>query len=516
VVPVVAAGHERASAAGVERRYLRGSGLLLLGRIVAIGLNFAVQVLTVRYLTKADYGAFAYALAAVSMGSLTLHLGLEKAVPRLVPIYYERADYPRMFGSIALVTGTVWGLGLSLVFLLFGLRGVIGGTIVTDPQSLAVLLILIVLAPVGAYTTILEHMVAVFSSPRSIFFRRHVLGPGLKLAAVLAVIVSTGNVHQLAYGYVAGGLIGMWVYVTILLREWRRKGLLRQLRPGRLELNARELFGFGLPLLAADVAMIMRSSLVVILLAYFHSTTAVAEFRAVLPVARLNMLVYEAFGLLFVPLAARMFARNEREGISDLYWKSALWIAVLTFPVLAVTCSLAEPATLLLFGSRYSGAGILLAVLAVGHYFHAALGFNAAALRVHGKLGIVVVTEILAGLTAVTLSLLLIPRYGALGAAIGTTATLILYNVFTHLGLWFGNTGIQLVEGRFVRVYAIATLLMVVVLFADRLVNPPVYASFAAAAAVSLLLIRSARHLIRPEATFPELLRIPLVRQLLS
>ena len=168
---------------------------------------------------------------------------------------------------------------------------------------------------------------------------------------------------------------------------------------------------------------------------------------------------------------------------------------------------------MLLFGPRYSGAGILLGVLAVGHYCHAALGFNAAALRVHGKLRIIVITEIATGLTAVTLCL--IPRYGALGAAIGTTATLILYNVFTHLGLWFANTGIRLVEGRFVRVYAIATLLMLALLLADQLLDPPVVVSFAAAAAVSLLLIRSARHVNGPAATFPELLRVPLVRQLL-
>jgi O-antigen/teichoic acid export membrane protein len=516
VITAPGAAAPQIQAAGVERSYIRGSGLLLVGRIVAIGLNFAAQVLTVRYLTKADYGAFAYALAAVSLGSTIVHVGLEKAVPRLIPMYYERGDHARMFGSIALATGTVWGLGLSLVLLLFGFRGVIGGAIVTNPLSLSLLLVLIVLSPVGAFTTLLEHLVAVFSGPRAIFLRRHVLGPGLKLAAVLVVIASTGDVHLLAYGYVIGGLIGVWVYAGILLREWRRKGLLQHLRPKRLNWNARELFGFGLPLLVTDLAMIIRASLVVIMLAGFHSTTAVAEYNAVVPVARLNMLVYEAFGLLFVPLAARMFERNETEGISELYWKTSIWIAVLTFPVFAVTCALAEPVTVLLFGSRYSGTGPVLAVLALGWYLHAALGFNAATLRVHGKLRIIVATDILAALTAVVLSLLLIPRYGALGAAVSTTATLILYNLFTHLGLWLGHTGVRLVEGRFVRVSVIALLLIGALLLSDRLIDPPFYVSFATAVAVSLLLIRSARQVIRPEATFPELLRIPLVRHLLS
>src|SRR5919198_1404902 len=42
-------------------QHLRGSVLLLFGRVVALGLNFLIQILIVRYLSKSDYGAFAYA-----------------------------------------------------------------------------------------------------------------------------------------------------------------------------------------------------------------------------------------------------------------------------------------------------------------------------------------------------------------------------------------------------------------------------------------------------------------------
>jgi O-antigen/teichoic acid export membrane protein len=513
----VATTAARAGGAGTaERHYLRGSSLLLAGKFISIFLNFAIQVLTVRYLTKSDYGAFAYAVAAASMCQTAIHLGLEKAIPRLVPIYYERGDYARTFGSVALATCTIWGLGLSLVFLLLGFRGVVAGKLVTDPQSLSVLLILIVLAPVGAYTTILEKLVAVFSSPRAIFFRRHVLGPLMKLAAVLTVILASGGVDLLAYGYVVGGLLGVGVYVMVLWREWEKKDLLQYLRPSRLNLNVRELFGFSLPLLVSDLSMIMRGAMIVIILEFFHSTTAVAEYRAVLPVAGLNTLVYDSFGLLFVPLASRMFARGEHNGINELYWRTSSWIAVLTFPVLAVTCSLAEPLTVLLFGSRYSGAGVLLAILAIGHYFHAALGFNAHTLRVHGKLRVIVINDVLAAVVAVLLSLWLIPRYGALGAAIVTSATLILYNIFTNVGLRLGRTGTQLVDRQFVGVYIITSLVTLALLLGQWLLHPPVAVSFAAAAAVSLLVIRCTRRVLQPEVTFPELLRIPLVRLLIK
>jgi O-antigen/teichoic acid export membrane protein len=398
---------------------------------------------------------------------------------------------------------------------MFGFRGLIGETLVSDPRSVSLLLILIVLAPIGAFTTLLEKLVAVFARPRDIFFRRHVLGPALKLLAVVMVISTAGDVFVLAYGYLVAGSIGVWLYLWILIREWKAKKLLDFFRPARIAWPLRELFGFSLPLYATQISVIIRGALVIILLEYLQSASAVAEYRAVYSLAGLNLVVYEAFYLLFVPVASRMFARNEMLGVSDLYWKTAIWITVLTFPVFAVTCALAEPLTVLLFGDRYAGAGTLLAILAFGHFFHAALGFNAAALRVHGRLRFLVISDVIAAVTALLLCLTLIPRYGAAGAAVATSGTLILHNIVNQIGLKLEGTGIHVLDNRFVRVYVLAVLLVAVLVFLQWWTSPPLYVSAGMAIVLSLLFIRSTRQRLNPEATFPELLRVPLIRRLL-
>lgn len=503
-------------AGDADHGYVRGSSLLVGGRLIAIILNFVVQVVTVRYLSKSDYGLFAYALAVVALGSSAVQLGLDKSMPRLVPIYYERGDYSRIFGAVALATGAIWGLSISLLALLFGLQAVRGEGVVSDPRSVSLLLILIALSPVGAYTCVLERLVAIFATPRAIFFRRHVFAPGLKLAAVMVVIASSGGVYLLAYGYLLGGVLGVAVYVAILWREWRVRGLLEHMRLANLRWPVRELFGFTLPLMSSDLLMILRTSFVVVVLEHFHSTAAVAEYQAVFPVAVLNMLAFEAFSNLFVPLASRMFARQQTEEINRLYWKTSLWIAVITFPVFAITCALAEPLTVLFFGPKYAGAGTLLSILAVGYYVHAALGFNAASLRVHGKLRLIVATDVLAAVVAVGLSALLIPRYGAVGAAITTAGTLVLYNTLAQLGLRIGDTGIRLLERPFAGVFATAVLLTAALLAGQRILDPPVYLGIASVAVVSLVVIRLTRRALNPQETFPELLRIPFVRQLIA
>ena len=136
----------RVSSSDESHAHIRGSGLLLAGRLIACVLNFAVQVLIVRYLSKTDFGAFAYALAVASMASSGILLGLGKALPRLVPIYFEKHDLARTFGSIVLAIGAVAGLGVSLVLLLHGFAGT-ASNLVGNAESLALLMIVIALAP---------------------------------------------------------------------------------------------------------------------------------------------------------------------------------------------------------------------------------------------------------------------------------------------------------------------------------------------------------------------------------
>lgn len=499
-----------------SRQFVRGSSLLLAGRFISVLLNFGVQVLAVRYLSKGHYGAFAYGIGVASLGTTAVLVGLTKGLPRLVPVYHERNDPGRAFGSMVLAVLTVAALGLALMAGLYLFQGAIGSRARLDADTLSLLLVLIALAPIDAFDQLLQQLVAVYCSPRAIFLRRQVLGPGLKLAAVLVVIVAGGDVYMLAWGYLAGALVGVSAYAVLLVREWRRQGLLRYLKPGMFTMPVREVFGFSLPLISTDLSVALRVQLVVVMLGYFRDAPAVAEFRAVLSVANLNMVVFDAFKFLFVPLASRMFARNDRKGIGDLYWVTSLWIALLTFPVFAVTCLLAPTVTVLLFGSQYTQAGTILSILAVGHYFNAALGFNASALRVHGKLREIVVADLLTVVISVGVGLVLVERFGAVGAALSTTVTLILNNVFVHAGLRIGQTGIQLFAWPFVRVYLVIAFATLALGAGGRWLALPPWATAALAAAVGLALVRASRHVLDPPATFPEVLRIPLVRWLLA
>jgi hypothetical protein len=88
-----------------------GRACCWLGRMVMLGLNFGVQVLTVRYLTKNDLARFVRHVGRGSHAVITL-FGLDKALARYMAIYHEQKDYPRLFGAIDDDPGVIFSIGL--------------------------------------------------------------------------------------------------------------------------------------------------------------------------------------------------------------------------------------------------------------------------------------------------------------------------------------------------------------------------------------------------------------------
>jgi O-antigen/teichoic acid export membrane protein len=497
------------------RTHIRGSSLLLIGRQVSLLLNLAVQVLTVRYLAKAEYGAFAYALAFVAPGANVIALGLGRAMSRFLPIYEEREEHAKLVGAIALSIGTILVLGAVVSLSIFGLRSIIVQSGAANPLAVSLLVILVVLCPTQALENLFSGLLAVFAGARAIFFRRHILGPCLKLAAVVLLVAAHADVRFLAFGYVISGILGVAASAVLLFRILRDRGLLRRVNFQTTEVPWKEVFGFSLPLLSFDLVLALRNFITVVILQYFHSLEAVAIFRAVLPIARLNEVVTESFRLLFTPAAARFFARDDRASMEELYWQTAAWVALLSFPLFAVTFFLAEPLSVFLFGQPYAGAGKVLAILSLGYFFHAAMGFNTLTLRVFGSVRSIVSIDLLTASVSLMLTAVVVPLYGAVGAALAMGGTLVIQNVLYQWVL-ARVTGISALPVGYRRAYSSVLMTVLGLQVIEVFLDVPLMTGLVLSAIASTLVFWLNRDLLDVRRTFPEILRVPFVRQLLG
>ena len=125
-----------------------------------------MQIGIVRYLSKTEYGAFAWALAAVLLVQAIVPLGLD----RLAHDYAcnQRGDYNRLFGLIAIEVIVVLGMGILVVGGAMVLSGSIE-QIAPSSTAVVILLVLIALAPIQALDIIIVEMFAVFALPVPVF-----------------------------------------------------------------------------------------------------------------------------------------------------------------------------------------------------------------------------------------------------------------------------------------------------------------------------------------------------------
>jgi O-antigen/teichoic acid export membrane protein len=490
-------------------KQIRGSSLLLVGRVIGLTLDFVAQVLIVRYLEKTEYGAFALAMSIVAIGATVCLLGLERTVGRFAPIYQERGDLGRMWGTILVIVGTVMTVGLAFVLAIYSFQGLIGG-VVDNELALAILLLMIVLSPLQALDSLLIALFATFGSARSIFFRRYVVAPVLQLSVVVVLIATGSGVRLLALGYVVAAAIGIAIYSIVLVRMLQRQGLLKELRRDTLRLPAREIFGFSIPLLASDVVMVLRGSLTVVFLEILRNTEEVADYRAVMPIAIQNLFVATSFRFIFTPGASRLFARGDARALNDLYWQTAVWIAILSFPLFALCLGFGEQVSVLLFGEPYRSAGLVLSIMCIGYYVNGSMGFNSLLLRVFGRVRYMVTADLATAVVSLTATVLLITRFGAVGAALGTTVSFLMQNLLYQWGLRTRTT-VGAFDSRYLRAYASIAIGAVAVV-AVGLIRPSLVVGILVTGIVSLVVLGLNRHSLQIVDTYPELGRFRLMR----
>ncbi len=500
-----------ASESGAARAQIRGSVLLLAGRGCSILLNLVTQVVTIRYLTKLDYGVFAYALSVIEVASLGAAFGMDKTLARFGAIYQEQRDSRRLAGALRLSFGLPVLLGLLYIAGVLLLPGRAATALNLDAATLWVLAVTAPLVPVNAFASSAQSVYTILGEARTVFLRKHILGPLFRLAAVLAVMLLGGGLPELAAALLITGICGAVTDLSLLaprLRLLWRAG-------GRPLLPVREFLSFSVPLLTSDAAYVARGTLVVVLLGSLAATLEAATFRAVLPVVRLNEVVLVNFSMMFVPLASRLYAQGNTQQLSEMHRRTTSWIMVLTFPVFAGCVALAQPLAELLFGREYADSGRVLAILAVGYYVQAAFGFNSRLLKVLGFVRPIVVLDLMATAVALPLALLWIPRWGAAGAAAAVSAGMVI-----HAGLkWCAVRRLASLgpaAGPYVTSWLAIAACSAALLGQHWLLPANWFLGGMSVVTTSLIVLLFSRPALDVPGMFPEIRRVPLVSRWLA
>ena len=523
--PHVEAQTPAASAGPGLGQHVRGSNLVLAASGIGAVLELGSQVMAVRYLSTSAFGAFAFALAVALFLQGVAQFGMPLAVSRFAPMRREAEDHGGVVGVVAIAMGVALGLGALLAILVLAFALVAPGSVVS-PASAHALRLLALMIPLEAMIAVSTSVFAVFGRTRAIIIRGSLITPALKCAATAAVVLAGGGVTALAGGYLAASAIGAvlagWLVVGIL----RETGLVTRLPGPRAwrgprgwrgprAWGTREVLPFAAVALSTTLVWSVLEMSDAILLGFLKGPDDVAELRAITPLMRGHTLISAAFIVFFSPLAATYLARADKRGMQELYVRTSAWLATLAFPLLLMTSAFAGVLVNALYGARYAGSSTVLLILSIGYFVQTASGFNGQTLKIHGLLRFTMAVDACAMVVNLGVNLLLIPRYGATGAAIGTTSTLLAHNTLKQIGMR-RFTGVHLGDHGFLRLIGVGAALVAAVSVLSIVATPSLPVALAITALSTVVLVRTTGGILRVPEYFPAVLRVPVLRWLVA
>ncbi len=155
---------------------------------------------------------------------------------------------------------------------------------------------------------------------------------------------------------------------------------------------------------------------------YFLTTRDVALYDVAFRIAGLMTLVHVSANAAITPLFAESFALRRPQDIEALYKVNTRWVVMLTLPIFGILLLLSRD-VLSLFGRDFAEGAFCLMILASGLFSSIVAGPCGTLLLMGGRARLYLVISAATGVLNFLLNIILIPRYGIVGAAVAAAST---------------------------------------------------------------------------------------------
>jgi len=410
-----------------ETVILRGAGVTLSGMAIGGVTAFVNEIMIARYMGARTYGLFALAVVLARIGNGIALFGLGAAVLHYLPIYRRR-------GQTAQVLGTMYGalllpvlLGVTAMTLLRLSAPWLAMHLFHKPEAAPYIGLLAYAVPLMATSEILALITRGLGFSSYYVLISNLTPPAAQ--TILLWLIRANNLDPIwinaavAGGYGTAVILGVLLVArTVGVSSWRLKPVF----------EAGTLYRYAVPVLLGTCVSLVMEWADILLLGRFVRADQVGVYRACAQICVVFDMIILATNL----AAAHIFPvlDDEKRGreCNETYRHVTLLVTLLSVPVFFLMSLYAEQ-VLALLGPNFAGASRVLVILAAGRLIRNGLGTSAFLLVLSGRQGVEMKNAATGATANIILNLTLIPVFGVLGAAVGTTVAEIALNL---LRIW--------------------------------------------------------------------------------
>jgi O-antigen/teichoic acid export membrane protein len=251
----------------------------------------------------------------------------------------------------------------------------------------------------------------------------------VQLVAVLIVGLAGGSPTALAIAFTAPYLPALAWAIAWRVRITRREGAGAPQGAVSPTTELRhEFWSYTRPRSVARICQVALQRADVVLVAYYLGLKQAAVYGAASRLLVFGQLGVQAVQQVIQPHLSRLLARDDRVGAERVFRASTAWLMAFGWPAYLVS-AVAAPLMLSVFRHDYSSGSTALVILSITMLIATACGPVDIVLLMAGRSGLSLFNNAAALVVDVAVDIVLIPRIGITGAAVGWAAALVVRNV---------------------------------------------------------------------------------------
>lgn len=413
-----------AASRDLGRRLARGSAWAFLAYVGGAALTFVAQLVIARLMGATSYGVYSYVLAWISVLAYGSTLGFNVVLLRFVPAYGVDEQWALARGIIRFALA--WSLAAALVTAAVGALIVMASSERLHPELAHSMLIGMAAVPLITMYLVGGAVLRVFGGVVSALLPERVVRDGLLLACVVLIALTTArppNATLVTAALLFSSAATVGLVAIIAWRLW-----LPDLRGVRPAYAAREWWPSVMPLMVMTGVDVLMTRTGVMLLGWTGNIREAGIFAVGFNVSMLLVLPRVAVSTMFAPTVADLHARGDRQALQRVF-ANASTLSLAGSAALAVPLLFLMGPLLRWFGEDFASGSRIAYILVIGQVFAAATGPQQSLLTMTGHERAAAAMMIASAVLNIVGCLLGIPRYGPIGAALATTATMVAWNV---------------------------------------------------------------------------------------
>lgn len=414
-----------------ERERTQRNAIAAFGvRCVSAGLLYLSQIVLARWMGSFEYGIYVFVWTWVLILGGLSHLGLNLAIIRLLPVYRETND---MEGYRGLVRGSrLLALGAGTVVMLAGLAGIyllephIANHFVL-PAYLALICI-----PLYAMTDVQDGIGRGNAWMGLALLPPYVVRPILLLGSAYAACKLGLNMN--AATAAGGAIIATWGAGLIQLLLINRQ-IHKTVPNGPRTYAFKSWLTVSLPLLVIAACELVLQNADVLVISRFMTPADVGIYFAAGKTMALIMFVHYAVGSAVANRFAALNARGDKDKLREFVKDAVNWTFWPSLAGAVVILALGKP-LLWLFGPQFEAGYPVMTILVVGFLFRSSMGPAEFLLNMLGEQALCATVLTASAMLDVALNFALVPNFGLIGAAIGTSISLMMAALMNSIVVW--------------------------------------------------------------------------------